>query len=119
MVHALRLFFAILFLTPLLYGQFASGIQGTTLDSAGAVIPGLRVVVTDLSTRVTREASSSEVGVYRILSLSAGANTVTYPGSHKDTGYSPRSGGCCRTLQARKLPSLDKEGWTRHQKMPR
>jgi hypothetical protein len=62
--------------TPLLFAQFGSGIQGSTVDSTSAVLPGVRIVVTEVSTGVTREAVSSEVGFYRVLSLSAGVYTV-------------------------------------------
>ena len=76
MLHAMRLFAAMSLFTPLLYGQFGSGLQGSTLDTTSAVLPGVRIVVTEVSTGVTRETVSSEVGVYRILGLSAGVYTV-------------------------------------------
>jgi hypothetical protein len=65
-----------LLMVPCVYAQFGSGIQGTTLDSTAAVIPGVRIVVTDLATGVTRETVSNETGVFRVLSLSAGTYSV-------------------------------------------
>jgi hypothetical protein len=59
-----------------LYAQFGSGIQGTILDNSSAVIPGVRVVVTNIDTGVTREAVSSATGVYRVLGLGAGTYSV-------------------------------------------
>src|SRR5215813_4703769 len=76
MRSTLTVFFTIVLLTPFAYGQFGSGIQGTTLDSTSAVIPGVRIIVTEVSIGVSRETSSSEVGVYRILSLSPGVYII-------------------------------------------
>jgi len=76
MSHLLRLTCSVLLLTPVLYAQFGSGIQGTVADSTAALIPGVRVTVTNVDTGVSRETSSSEEGVYRIPSLSPGTYKV-------------------------------------------
>lgn len=76
MSRFLRLFLPLLLLTPFLSAQFGSGIQGTILDSSSAVIPNVRVVVKNVDTGVVREVLSSEVGVYRVLSLSPGTYSV-------------------------------------------
>lgn len=76
MCRSLRLFLSLLLLTPCLTAQFGSGIQGTILDSSAAVIPNVRVIVKNLDTGVTREVVTSDVGVYRALSLGAGTYSV-------------------------------------------
>src|SRR3954447_2654860 len=70
--------FAVLFsfLLPSLFAQFGSGIQGTIVDSSGAVVPNVQVVLTNLATGVKREVVSSDTGVYRVLSLGAGTYSV-------------------------------------------
>ena len=65
-----------LLLAPVLPAQFGSGIQGTIVDRTSAVVPGVRIVVINADTGVTREAVSSEVGLYRVPSLSPGAYKV-------------------------------------------
>src|SRR6266581_3156061 len=80
--------FPALFLTQallviqVLWGQFGSGIQGTVTDGTSSVMPGVRVVVTNVDTGVTREAISSELGIYRVPSLSFGTYRIlaTKPG---------------------------------------
>ena len=67
MSRLLRLFFLTLLLTPLVFAQFDSGIQGTVVDSTSAVVPGVQVVVTNTGTGAAREAVTSPVGVYRVL----------------------------------------------------
>lgn len=68
--------FRLLLLMPVLYAQFGSGIQGTVADSTAAIVPGVRIVVTNVDTGVAREAASSEDGIYRIPSLSPGTYKV-------------------------------------------
>ena len=72
----LRLLFSVAFLTSVLSAQFGSGIQGTVADRTAAVVPGARVVVTNVDTGVSRETTSNDEGVYRVLSLSAGTYRV-------------------------------------------
>src|SRR5689334_766611 len=76
MHRALRLVFAILVLLPCLFAQFGSGIQGTILDSSGAVVPDVRVTVTNVETGVSRDVLTSDTGVFRVLSLGAGVYSV-------------------------------------------
>ena len=57
--------------------QFSSGIQGTVADRSGAVMPAVRIVATNVETGVSRETVSSEVGVYRLPSLSPGTYKIT------------------------------------------
>src|SRR5262245_41971652 len=76
MKGSLRRVSALLFLVPGLFAQFGSGIQGTIVDNSGAVIPNVQVVVTNLSTGVTREVLTSDEGIFRVLSLGAGTYSV-------------------------------------------
>ncbi|HWB85850.1 MAG TPA: carboxypeptidase regulatory-like domain-containing protein [Bryobacteraceae bacterium] len=57
--------------------QFNSAIQGTITDASGAVIPGAQVQVTQKETGISRSATTSEDGLYRVLSLGPGTYTVT------------------------------------------
>lgn len=77
MLRLIQLSLSTLLLTSCLWAQFGSGIQGTVADRTAAVVPGVRVVVTNLDTGVSREAMSSDVGVYRVPSLSAGTYKIT------------------------------------------
>src|SRR5262245_11509296 len=76
MLRFLGITCSVLLFTPVLYGQFGSGLQGTVADPTAALIPGVRVVATNIETGVSREANSSEEGVYRIPSLSPGTYKV-------------------------------------------
>ena len=76
MCRALRLVSVLLVSLSSLFAQFGSGIQGTILDSSGAVIPNAQVVVTNLSTGVSREVLASETGIFRVLNIGAGDYSV-------------------------------------------
>jgi hypothetical protein len=72
----------LLLLLPLLAtapvsAQFSSAIQGTVTDSQQAVVAQATVRVTNTTTNVTREATTSADGVYRVLSLGPGAYRVS------------------------------------------
>src|SRR3954451_16867932 len=56
--------------------QFSSAIQGTVTDSQKAVVSGATVMVTNTTSGVTREATTSPDGVYRVLSLGPGPYRV-------------------------------------------
>jgi hypothetical protein len=56
--------------------QFSSGIEGTVLDSSGAAVPGAHVTVTDTRLGVSRTATTSETGFFRIDSIAASTYTV-------------------------------------------
>ena len=58
--------------------QEATGkIVGTVTDPSGALIPGAKVVVTDLTTKVSRDAVTDEDGNFQVLSLPIGTYQVT------------------------------------------
>lgn len=77
-MSSLLYFVLLALLTQLVaFGQFGSAIQGTVLDSTGAVVPRARLRVVSVATGVAREAVSAEDGVYRVPSLSPGVYRVT------------------------------------------
>ena len=51
---------------------------GTVMDSSGAVIPGVSVTATNLQTKVQTSATTSDVGLYRILNLPVGQYSVLF-----------------------------------------
>ena len=66
-----------------LYGQKTTGsIQGTVTDSTGAVIPGVKIAVTNTATNVTASATTSSDGTYLVTNLDPSTYTVTaeHPG---------------------------------------
>ncbi len=57
--------------------QEATGrIIGTVYDQNGAVIPSAHIVVTNVATHISREATSDASGFYQVLSLPIGSYTV-------------------------------------------
>jgi hypothetical protein len=67
----------LLFFSAVLLAQFGSGIQGTIVDPSSALVAGVLVRVTNLDTGVTREAVTSDAGIYRIPGLNPGPYKVT------------------------------------------
>ena len=59
------------------FAQFRAGVQGTITDSAGAVVPGAKVVLTSKETGRTQETTASDEGFYRFSSLAPGEYTIT------------------------------------------
>jgi hypothetical protein len=59
-----------------LSAQFSSAIQGTVTDSQQGVVAQATVRVTHTTTNVTREATTSADGVYRVLSLGPGSYRI-------------------------------------------
>jgi hypothetical protein len=77
-----RLFFCFgvvfLLFAASLTGQDATGrVVGTVVDPSGAVIAGVRIVVTNINTGVNRETSTDSEGNYQILDLPIGVYRVT------------------------------------------
>ena len=52
-------------------------ITGTVSDATGAVIPGVKVTVTNTATQVSREATSDHDGSYQVMALPIGSYKVT------------------------------------------
>lgn len=60
------------------YAQNANGrITGVVTDPQGAVIPGARVTVTNVSTNETRQTTTAADGAYQVLDLPIGNYSVT------------------------------------------
>src|SRR5882724_4889515 len=58
--------------TAHLWADVTGSIQGYVRDSSGAVITGAHVVVTEVTTNVSREATTDSQGAYIFLALSPG-----------------------------------------------
>ena len=77
MNHARAAFAAGILLSGLpLLAQTSAGINGSVLDSSGALIPGAHVVMTNLETGAKRETVSNESGAYQIPLLQPGAYSI-------------------------------------------
>ncbi len=62
--------------TTAAYGQFSSNLQGTVTDPTGAVIPGVKVTLTNTATGVSQVTTSGAEGVFRFVSLAPGPYRV-------------------------------------------
>ena len=71
---------ALLFFTAVaVFGQSdRATLIGTVMDSTGAVIPGVSVTATNVQTKVQTSATTSDVGLYRILNLPVGQYSVLF-----------------------------------------
>src|ERR1700677_3841841 len=54
------------------FAQYSSGVEGTVLDSSGAVIAGARIQLTNVELGVSNVATSNDSGYFRIDSIPAG-----------------------------------------------
>jgi Carboxypeptidase regulatory-like domain len=72
---AVLLFFAIAI--PGAWAQATGSILGTITDSSGAVIVGAKVIVTNVSTNVSRETTTNGAGYYQVDNLIPAEYTVT------------------------------------------
>src|ERR1700733_10565083 len=83
-------FCAVTLLTLLLLGsigraQDATGkITGNITDASGAVVPGATVAVTNLGTKISKQAMADGQGFYQVLQLPIGSYEV----SAEATGFS-------------------------------
>jgi len=68
------------------HAQFGASIQGTIVDSSGAVVVGATVTVTNPETGVSKTAVSTSTGFYRVPELVPGKYTITVeaPGFKKE-----------------------------------
>ncbi len=73
--------FFLLALSISVFGQFRAGVQGTITDSAGAVVPGARVVLTSKETNQSVETTASDEGFYRFSSLAPGQYSIAVESS--------------------------------------
>ena len=58
------------------FAQFSSGVEGTVHDSAGAVVPGAKVTLTDTRLGVSKTATTNDAGYFRIDSIAASTYTL-------------------------------------------
>lgn len=72
-----------LFAACLLGQTVSSGLQGTVMDPANAVVPGATVTLTDTDTGNTRASTTDNGGLFRFLDLAP----ATYSVSVKATGF--------------------------------
>ena len=71
--------------TPLGRAQDATGtIAGNITDASGAGVPGAKVVVTNLATKLSKESTTDSAGFYQVLQLPIGSYEV----SAEATGFS-------------------------------
>jgi len=69
---------ALSLLAPASLGQDATGkIAGNITDASGAVIPGAKVVVTNLDTQTTKQGATNSQGFYQVLQLPIGHYEVS------------------------------------------
>ena len=71
-------FFLALFLTAFLHAQTITGsVNGTVTDPGGAVVPGARIIVTNVATDLSTSTETNSAGVYSIRFLQVGRYTLT------------------------------------------
>jgi hypothetical protein len=77
-MHLFRAAIRFALLAPaFVFAQFSSSIEGTVVDSSGAVVPNAKVTITNNETGVTRSITTSGEGFYRIVNLALGQYTVS------------------------------------------
>jgi carboxypeptidase family protein/TonB-dependent receptor-like protein len=64
------------FVPPASAQQQLGAVQGTIVDTTGAVLPGVTVTVTNVDTGVARTTTTNETGLYRMASLDPGRYKV-------------------------------------------
>lgn len=67
------------------FPQFSAAIQGVVTDKSDSVVPGVAIRVTNVATGVSRDVTSSDEGLYRVLSLNPGIYRV----EASKTGFQP------------------------------
>ncbi len=69
---------SLLLLAPATWAQDATGkIAGNITDASGAVVPGAKVVVTNLDTKTTKQTIANSQGFYQVLQLPIGHYEVS------------------------------------------
>src|SRR5262245_36871822 len=81
MKNSLRLFIAVAMLLPIgssfAYGQAVTGsVVGAVTDAGGAAVAGAKVTITEVSTGITRSATTNEEGGYVLSYLPPGAYKI-------------------------------------------
>ena len=83
-VRSINLLILIVLLTPIaLLGQGTTlgTIRGTVADASGAVVPGAKVVITDVGTNLTTTLTTDHQGNYEAPELKYGRYKVNVVGS--------------------------------------
>jgi Carboxypeptidase regulatory-like domain len=75
--HTLVGFLCLILLSPSAYAQYSSGVDGTVLDSSGAVIAGATIQLTNVDLGVSKIAKNDNAGYFRIDSIAAGSYKLT------------------------------------------
>src|SRR5262245_33511830 len=70
--------FLVLSPAPAALSQGTVSLSGTVTDSTGAVVPGVEITLTNLSTSATRSTTSNEVGGYAVPQLLPGTYKVEF-----------------------------------------
>jgi hypothetical protein len=69
---------SLLLLAPAVWSQDATGkIAGNISDATGAVVPGAKIVVTNLDTKTTKQTVTNNQGFYQVLQLPIGHYEVS------------------------------------------
>ena len=58
------------------FAQFSSGVDGTVVDTSGAVVPGAHITITNTQLGVSNTTTSSDSGYFRIDKIAASTYTV-------------------------------------------
>lgn len=67
-----------LLLAAALFGQTGTGVvRGTVKDATGALVPGVKITITNAATNIARGGESSNVGLYYLTSLPPGNYNLT------------------------------------------
>ncbi len=59
------------------HAQFRAGVQGTVTDSAGGLVPGATVVLTNKETNQTQQTETNDEGLYRFSNLPPAVYSIT------------------------------------------
>jgi len=54
-----------------------ANLSGTVTDSSGAVVPGVKIIIQDVNSKTSRQATSNSAGFFSVTSLPAGTYNVT------------------------------------------
>ena len=61
--------FFILFTLSAANAQFKAGVQGTVTDTAGGLVPGAKITLTNVETGKSQETTSNDDGFYKLSGL--------------------------------------------------
>src|SRR4029079_10071522 len=76
LLFASALLFVLSLVSPSVWAQYSSTLEGTVSDQSAAVVPGATVTTTNEATGVTQHVLTTSAGYYRIPALPGGVYTV-------------------------------------------